>query len=190
MNEEEKRQKESFIIKLKWKIYNKDFKSINNFEYSCFKFKIKMTEQQHMEEFIEFIEEKEPLLPWDLCNFFMQRRIKYSIHFRYLKDIGYNGNWVLFKTVLFLKLQKLRVYFLNYINNFKIVPSIKKREINGKLRRDILVQFFNINKRTVYFLQMDSNIWWKPKKIVDDFDKGHSFSVGWLFMQIGKIKFK
>jgi len=71
----------------------------------------------------------------------------------------------------------------------KIEPSIKKKMINGKERLDFMLQIISFKKRTVYFIQADTNIWWKPKKIVKKFDDSHGKSIGWLFVQIGYLTF-
>jgi hypothetical protein len=61
--------------------------------------------------------------------------------------------------------------------------------INGKERLDFMLQIISFKKRTVYFIQADTNIWWKPKKIVKKFDDSHGKSIGWLFVQIGYLTF-
>lgn len=71
----------------------------------------------------------------------------------------------------------------------KIEPSIKKKMINGKERWDFMLQLISLKKRTVYFIQGDSNVWWKPKKIIKQFDNSHGKSIGWLFIQIGYLTF-
>lgn len=71
----------------------------------------------------------------------------------------------------------------------KIESSIKKKMINGKERLDFMLQIISLKKKTVYFIQGDSNIWWKPKKLIKQFDNSHGKSIGWLFVQIGYLTF-
>jgi len=73
------------------------------------------------------------------------------------------------------------------IRNIKVLPSIKKKMINGKDRWDFLIQIINYKRRKIYFFQADSNIWWKPKKIIKETDKSYGVQYGWLFAQIGYL---
>jgi len=71
----------------------------------------------------------------------------------------------------------------------KVIPSVEKKLINSKQRYDFMLQIIHFEKRTVYFIQADSNIWWKPKRIVKKWDNSHGRSVGWLFVQVGYLTF-
>lgn len=71
----------------------------------------------------------------------------------------------------------------------KIIPSVEKKLINGKQRYDFMLQVISFEKRTVYFIQADTNIWWKPKRIIKKWDNAHGNAVGWLFVQIGYLTF-
>lgn len=73
--------------------------------------------------------------------------------------------------------------------NIKFIPSIKKKIINGKERYDFYFRLINIKKKTTYFIQADSNIWWKPKRIKRKWENAHADGVGWLFVQIGYVSF-
>lgn len=69
----------------------------------------------------------------------------------------------------------------------KIEPNIKKKMINGKERLDFILLI--THKQTICFIQGDSNIWWKPRKIIKNWGDSYGRSIGWLFIQIGYIKF-
>lgn len=182
----EQRQKDDLLQKLKWQVYNKNLEKINKFQYGCFKFKFNIISQEDQEAFVEFLDNSNcDLMPWNICNFFLSRHIKYSINFRYVKGLSLKGNWTLFKTVMFLKTQKLKMY----INNIKIIPSFKKKMNDKKERYELSLQLLNLNTNKVCFIQCDSNIWWKPRKITEKSDTFEGVSYGWLFVQIGKAKF-
>ena len=72
----------------------------------------------------------------------------------------------------------------------KIKYTLNKEIINDKLRPNLLIEIFSKKKKTLYFLQADTNIWWKPKRINTDNQEGLYTSYGWLFMQVGNYKLK
>lgn len=171
------------ITNLKWKITNKDYK-LNRFDFGAFKFKFKIENNEHKHEFVDFLEEnKNLLLPWDFCNFFIERNIKYSINYRYLKEVNLKDNLYLLYLVIYLKKEK-------FLKNIKkpFAMTIERKEINGRKRISFLFQYFNHVKKSMYFIQTDSNIWWKPRKIEEKNENAEVTSFGWLFMQIGKYK--
>lgn len=182
----EQSQKDNLVKNLKYQVDNKNLKQINKFEYSNFKFKFNIIKQEDQEAFVEFID-KSPnnLMPWDVCNYFLDNNIKYSINFRYVKEKSLKSNWTLFKTVMFLKKEKLKVY----IKDINVDATCRKKMINNKERYDFLLQILNLRTKKIYFIQGDSNIWWKPKKIVKKDDKICMVSYGWLFAQVGKAEF-
>lgn len=94
---------EQFITKLSWKIYNKEFKELRDFEFSNFRFKFILKKQEQMERFVEFLKEHNPLLPWDMCNFLLKENVKFDLEYRYVKGAGVKTNFILFKTYLYLK---------------------------------------------------------------------------------------
>lgn len=108
-----------FFQKVKNRVYEGEFKELNGFEYSCFKFKFKLDNQQYQREFSNFLYYNNPLMPWDVCNFFNQRGIDFKINYRYCKGIGLKSNFILFKTVLFLKKEIIRVSYLKFIYKLK-----------------------------------------------------------------------
>lgn len=71
-------------------------------------------------------------------------------------------------------------------NNYKIEIKLNKLEINNKKRNNFDIRLWSINKRTFYFIQCDSNIWWKPKRIIKNTTEENYKSIGWLFIQFGK----
>jgi hypothetical protein len=71
----------------------------------------------------------------------------------------------------------------------KIEPTVERKMINGKQRLDWMLKFISFKKRTVYFIQADTNIWWKPRKIIKNFTDARGKSVGWLFVQMGYVTF-
>lgn len=182
------RELETFKTKLKWNIYNEKFKEITSFAYSSFIFRFKITSQAVQEEFCNFVCDTETLLPWDICNFFFKRDIKFSIGFRYVKGMGVKGNWVLFKCFLYLKKAIVRLTIKKFFHAFVIIPSAEKKMINGKERRELMIKLINRKTRTIYFIQADSNIWWKPRRIINHSEKVSMASIGWLFVQVGKAK--
>ena len=60
---------------------------------------------------------------------------------------------------------------------------------NGKKGRSLLIQLLSVEKAIVYFVQMDRCLWWLPKVIKDDGDNFTGRSYGWLFAQVGFLKF-
>jgi hypothetical protein len=107
---------ESFKLKLKWQVYNKNFEQIKRFEYSAFSFKFNIATQDLQEEFVEFLckeDESKDIMPWEICNFFLKRNIKYSLSFKYMKKAGLQLNYTLFKTVLFLKIHRNKFIYEN-----------------------------------------------------------------------------
>ncbi|GCD11746.1 hypothetical protein [Clostridium tagluense] len=183
--------REEYKIKLKWKIYHGDLKDINSFEYSCFKFKCKLNTQELMEKFAEVVCSDGTLLPWDICNFFLRNDVPYSINFRYVRPINFHGNYILWKAVMFLKKQKIKLDFNNWKDSFEIKPTIEKKLNNEKERYEFMFHILNKKSRKLFFVEVDSNIWWKPKIIKRNFEScSRVFSIGWLFMQIGLMKFK
>lgn len=96
-------EKDIFLTQIRWHVYNKNFEEINSFEYSAFKFNFHMVRQKDKEDFIDFISSTNPLFPSDLCNFFIDRNIKFRISFRYVKKLDFKSNWMLFKYMMFLK---------------------------------------------------------------------------------------
>lgn len=180
---------ESFKIKMRWQVYNKQLKEIRHFRYSCFDFKFSIKEQKLQEKFVEVIL-RDKVMPWNICDFFILNNIKYSLRFKYCNNLTIKDNSKLLKTVLILNKTKLKVRIHNWKNKYKILHKANKKVINNKKRRNFVFQLINLDTKVMYFIQCDSNIWWKPKKIVEEFDNGHVFSIGWLFCQIGKAKYK
>ena len=177
----ENKEIEEFKIKLKWKIYHGNFNKITKFNFSTFKFNFKIQSQIQQEEFVEFICSKDLLLPWKLCNFFIKRNIKFSLRFRYLKTLKLKGNLNLLKCVLELNIKYLKFKITKLINNFKFINTIDKNSI--------LIEILNKKQKSCYFIQADCNIWWRPRKTVKASVESNLVSIGWLFVQIGKIKF-
>lgn len=181
---------ESFKNKLRWQVYNKNFKSIKKFEYSYFTFKFLLDSQKQQEEFTEFVCSKDDLMPWELGNFFIQQNIKFKIRFRYLKNFSLKRNSIMYRTVKNIQWQLYKIYIKQFINNYKFDIELNRKEINKKIRLNFMLQFLNIKKRVIYYIQADSNIWWKPKIIRNKNSDFEGVSIGWLFAQIGKAKFK
>ncbi len=181
---------ESFKQKLRWKVYNKEFKQLNEFEYSCFKFKFNIQSQKLQEQFVELICTDKTLMPWDLGNFFLQNNIKFKIKFRYVKGLGFKGNYVLFKTVKWMQKEQLKIFIKEFISNYKFNIQLNKKEINNKNRINFEFQYMNVKKKTIYCIQADSNIWWKPKRIIKNTNNYDYKSIGWLFVQFAKMKIK
>lgn len=75
------------------------------------------------------------------------------------------------------------------IPGVELNAKIEKKMINGKLRNDFELTFLNCRAKSLYFIQVDSNVWWKPRIIKEDWDNSYGRSIGWLFAQIGFIKF-
>jgi hypothetical protein len=74
-------------------------------------------------------------------------------------------------------------------SHMELIPSIDKKIINGKERYDFCIQLLNYKTKKLHFIQADSNIWWKPKKLIKDWPESHGTSVGWLFVQMGYLNF-
>jgi hypothetical protein len=129
-------------------------------------------------------------MPWDICNFFLCRKLKVSVSFRYLNTLNLKGNLYLLKTVLWLKLGLLKVKFKNFKQNYKLEFKLEKKLINNKERYSLLIQLLNLKNQKIYYTQSDSNIWWKPKKLINETDTYKSIRIGWLFSQIGVMKVK
>lgn len=111
-----------FFQHVKDEVYRGKLKELNGFDYSCFKFKFKLDNEQYAKEFTNFLYYNNPLMPWDICNFFHSRDIKFKINFRYCKDIDLKANYTLFKTVLFLKKEMIRINIMRIYN--KIICKI------------------------------------------------------------------
>lgn len=109
---------ERFFQTLKDKVYAGEFKELNGFEYSCFKFKFKIDNQQYLKEFSNFIYYHNPLLPWELGNFLLNRGIKFKLRFRYCKEIGFKCNYILFKAVVFINKELIKLYCAKKLNKF------------------------------------------------------------------------
>lgn len=60
---------------------------------------------------------------------------------------------------------------------------------NGKKGRSFIAQLISVKRAKVYFIQMDKCLWWLPKIIKDDGENFKGRSYGWLFLQIGYLKF-
>ncbi|MDF2880092.1 MAG: hypothetical protein K0R54_649 [Clostridiaceae bacterium] len=181
-------RRERFNIKFNWQVHNGKLKEINSYSYSCFKFKFKIVDQNTQEEFAQLVTGDNDAFPWDICNFFVQRDIKFSINFRYVKGAKFKANFEMFKEVMRLKKEHLRVIIVKNISNIKFSKTIKKKQIAGKERLSFFFEIINLKTNTIYFLQADSNCWWKPKKNIIDTENGKGVAIGWLFAQIGKFK--
>lgn len=182
--------REDFKIKLKWNVYNKKFKNIQGFTYGVYKFTFNMDSQEMQEEFCGLLCNTDELDPLDICNFLLENSIKFKFKFVYIKEAGMRINYTLFKYFIFIKKELFKLHLKKINNSFKIVHSAEKRFNNGKQRRELMLQLINKNTRTIYYLLIDSNIWWKPRKIVKQSSQIYSFSIGWLFFQFGKAIFK
>lgn len=96
---------------------------LNNFEYSCFKFKFKnktMTDLavKQILTYINYHIQQNDLYPWDLANFLLRNKVKFSINFKFCKGISIGTNFALFKEVLRLKKELIRCkfqYFFYYL---------------------------------------------------------------------------
>lgn len=108
-----------FFQNVKNNVYEGKFKELNRFEYSCFKFEFKLDNEQYQREFSNFLYFNDPLMPWDICNFFMSRNIRFSINFRYCPSVDLKSNYILSKTVLFLKKEIIRINILKNYNKIK-----------------------------------------------------------------------
>lgn len=60
---------------------------------------------------------------------------------------------------------------------------------NGKKGRSLLIQITSGKTNSIYFLQMDRCLWWLPTIIKDNSDKFRGISIGWLFLQVGRLKY-
>lgn len=115
-------RKNSLCENLKKQVYNNNLKQINGFEYSCFKFKFKICDIQYQKEFSNFLHfSKDPLLPWDIINWFEQRNTRCSVSFRRCSKIDFKSNYVLFKTILFLRKELILIRIRRALGGNKYV---------------------------------------------------------------------
>lgn len=185
-----KSQKQAFETKLKWNIYNKNFKAISKLAFSAFTFNFNIKAQEDQEALCEFISGNDYLLPIELCNFFIERNIKYSIHYRMVPKLGIKANLIFLDHVLFLKREKLHLSVKQFFNNYKIKFDFKKIPINKKNRRVLIIQFINKKSKKILAFSMDSNIWWLPKKFQKEDSRSCLTSCGWLCFQVSKYIIK
>lgn len=158
--------------------------AINEFKYSCFKFKFKIKGYENEKKFCDFLKSKmsEGLMPWDICNYFIRNNIKYKLRFVICRKIGIKSNLVLLKTVLFLNKESIK---LSLKKKYKINLILNKKEINGKIRPNFMFSIFSFKKKKLFFIQTDTNFWGKPKIIKKNNEKFKAVSWGWLFSQFG-----
>lgn len=160
------------------------FHMINEFRYSCFKFKFKIKEYENKKKFCSFLKSKlsENLMPWDVCNYFISNNIKYRISFIICKEIGIRNNLILLKTVLYLKKEMLK---LSLKKKYRLNLTLNKKKINGKIRPYFMFSILNVKRNKLFFIQADTNFWAKPKVLKVDNNKFKAVSFGWLFSQLG-----
>jgi len=102
--------------KLSWGVYNKVYKKILGYNYDCYKFKFVISKYEDQQEFSDLITVTHPLIPWDVCNFLLKKKIPYSINFKYSLKAGFKANYTLFNTVLKLKFSHLKLIIESYSN--------------------------------------------------------------------------
>lgn len=66
---------------------------------------------------------------------------------------------------------------------YKFIPVLDKRNRNLELK------LLNFQRGIIWFIQCDTNIWWIPKHIYKRKEQGLFYSWGWLFTQVGFMKF-
>lgn len=72
---------------------------------------------------------------------------------------------------------------------YKFIPIINKVTINNKKRLNIEFKLLDFKREIAWFIQCDTNVWWFPKHIYKRKEKGLYYSWGWLFVQLGFMKF-
>ena len=82
------RETEMFLTKVRWQIYNKNLSEIDYLRVGSIAYDFKITKQEDQEDFIDFLSDKKPLTPIDMCNFFIEEGIDFETTFKYRKDKG------------------------------------------------------------------------------------------------------
>ena len=182
---EDVKQKELlFKNKLKWKVYHDEFKDIKTYTYNCFRYHVIITDQKILKDFIDLVCDEGRVTQSSICNFFIERDIKYKLRFRYLTKAPLKDNYKMFSQVLWLNFQKIKVIF-NRTYNYEF--KFDKKEIAGKIRNHLLIRLIDIKNYKIYFLEADTNIWWLPKVKKTSSDSKNTFYVGWLFAMAGYV---
>lgn len=101
--------------------------TIEEFSYSCFKFKFKKVSPAQAQQLLIYINHNMcsngKILPWEMGNYLLANNIKFSISFVYCKLIPFSGNFLLFKEVLRLKMELINIKIRR--TYYKILSAIK-----------------------------------------------------------------
>jgi hypothetical protein len=72
---------------------------------------------------------------------------------------------------------------------FRFIPKYEKRVVNGKNIYSFMLQLLLCRKMVSFAVQMDNDLWLKPRRIRYDKAGACGGSIGWLFIQFGYLKF-
>jgi hypothetical protein len=95
--------------RIRWKVYNGEIKEINQCGIGGINFKFRLTDNQELVKFSDFINSKDDLSPMNLYEFFRQNNIKFSVRPRYVKGIGLSKN-IRIHVLFLLYASKIKTY--------------------------------------------------------------------------------
>lgn len=180
---------ESLIVKLEKELTSKNLRTIDKFEYLFSTYKIKSNmNQEWQEKFLQFLKDLNKsdgeAYYYDIANFFLLNRIRFSIKFNYIKEIELISNLVMWELVTKLKLECLK---LQLKDKYIIQCSSKKFKANDKEYNQYGIDYFNRDRHKLYRLSVDLNVQWKPShKSIND-NRGSVDSYSWLMFQFVKV---
>lgn len=100
------RKNERLKTKLGWKIAHDNIAKLNGFKYLCFSFKFDIDDKPLMNELNAFVLGQKTPPPSDVCDFFIERDIAYTLKFIYDKNLTPRENLLLWHHVKKLNKQK------------------------------------------------------------------------------------
>lgn len=96
-----------FLNKLRWQSANKNFTDMQKFATDSivyiFAKPLSYNEQNDFINFIGNSEHLNHLTPVDFCNYFRHKKIKFTIKFQYVKNIGLRQNYQYYKIIRILR---------------------------------------------------------------------------------------
>lgn len=95
------------LNRLKWKAANKDFTDMEKFATDSIVYVFaKPLNYDELNGFMDFIGNSDHLnhlTPVDFCNYFLRQHIKFTIKFRYVRQIGLRQNYRYYKIIRILR---------------------------------------------------------------------------------------
>ena len=178
----------SLINKLERQIQDHNLTTINKFEYLYSVFKINSTMGQDLQElFLEFLKSKDVFLPHEIANFFLSNNMKFSIHFKYIKEAGIKSNLNMFLSINDVKKQ---LHKINKKHEFKFYTKKFTDDKKNKEFRQLALDIINKKDITITKLSLDLNLLWKPRyKRIEDYSMTMD-EYSWLCFQIIKSRLK